>query len=66
MPRAERVPERWQRVALLLAILPFWTSYVVRSYAWTLVLAGSREGGMKQCKEPHPRTGIERSGSATT
>ncbi len=37
---AERVPERWQRTALLLAILPFWTSYVVRSYAWTLVLAG--------------------------
>ena len=38
---AERVPERWQRTALLLVILPFWTSYVVRSYAWTLVLAGN-------------------------
>ncbi len=36
---AYRVPERWQRTALLLAILPFWTSYVVRSYAWLLVLA---------------------------
>ena len=36
---AERVPRRWQRVALILAVLPFWTSYVVRSYAWTLVLA---------------------------
>ncbi len=36
---AERVPERWQRAALILAILPFWTSYVVRSYAWVLVLA---------------------------
>ncbi len=36
---AERVPKRWQRLALLLAILPFWTSYVVRSYAWLLVLA---------------------------
>jgi len=36
---AERIPERWQRTALLLAILPFWTSYVVRSYAWVLVLA---------------------------
>jgi spermidine/putrescine transport system permease protein len=33
------VPERWQRVALLLAVLPFWTSYVVRSYSWLLVLA---------------------------
>ncbi len=35
---AERVPQRWQRTALILAILPFWTSYVVRSYAWLLVL----------------------------
>ncbi len=35
---AHRVPERWQRLALMLAILPFWTSYVVRSYAWLLVL----------------------------
>lgn len=35
---AERVPERWQRMALMLAILPFWTSYVVRSYSWLLVL----------------------------
>ncbi len=36
---AERVPERWQRLALLAAVLPFWTSYLVRSYAWLLVLA---------------------------
>jgi spermidine/putrescine transport system permease protein len=33
-----RVPDRWQRLALLTAVLPFWTSYVVRSYAWALVL----------------------------
>ena len=39
---AFRVPPHWQRLVLLLAILPFWTSYVVRSYAWLLVLA--REG----------------------
>ncbi|WP_026319074.1 ABC transporter permease [Amorphus coralli] len=38
---AERVPERWQRIALICAILPFWTSYVVRSYAWLLVLANN-------------------------
>jgi spermidine/putrescine transport system permease protein len=43
---AFRVPQRWQRLALLLAILPFWTSYVVRSYAWLLVLA--REGLVNQ------------------
>jgi spermidine/putrescine transport system permease protein len=36
---AEVVPARWQRLALLLAVLPFWTSYVVRSYSWLLVLA---------------------------
>jgi spermidine/putrescine transport system permease protein len=36
---AERIPERWQRLALLAAVLPFWTSYLVRSYAWLLVLA---------------------------
>ena len=43
---AERVPRRWQRLAILLAILPFWTSYVVRSYAWLLVL--SRNGYINQ------------------
>jgi spermidine/putrescine transport system permease protein len=36
---AEIVPERWQRLGLMLAVLPFWTSYVVRSYSWLLVLA---------------------------
>ena len=35
---AFRIPARWQRLALLLAVLPFWTSYVVRSYSWLLVL----------------------------
>lgn len=40
---AEKVPSRWQRLALIMAILPFWTSYVVRSYSWLLVLS---EGGI--------------------
>jgi len=40
---AYQVPIRWQRLALVLAILPFWTSYVVRSYSWLLVLS---EGGV--------------------
>jgi len=35
---AFRVPACWQRLALLMAVLPFWTSYVVRSYSWLLVL----------------------------
>lgn len=36
---ATRVPPHRQRLWLGLAVLPFWTSYVVRSYAWLLVLA---------------------------
>lgn len=40
---AFRVPRHYRRLALLLAILPFWTSYVVRSYSWLLILS---EGGI--------------------
>ncbi|GIK99094.1 MAG: spermidine/putrescine ABC transporter permease [Alphaproteobacteria bacterium] len=36
---AYRVPARWQRLLLILIVLPFWTSYVVRSYSWLLVLS---------------------------
>jgi spermidine/putrescine transport system permease protein len=36
---ATQVAQRHQRLCLMLAVLPFWTSYVVRSYAWLLVLA---------------------------
>lgn len=35
---AYRVPARWQKLMLVLMILPFWTSYLVRSYAWSVVL----------------------------
>ncbi len=35
---AFHVPERWQKIVLILAVLPFWTSYVVRSYSWLLVI----------------------------
>ena len=36
---AEEIPPRYRRLALALAVLQFWTSYVVRSYAWSLVMA---------------------------
>ena len=36
---AFRIAPRWQRIILLLTILPFWTAYVVRSYSWLLVLS---------------------------
>lgn len=35
---AFHVPERWQKILLAVAVLPFWTSYVVRSYSWLLVI----------------------------
>ncbi|EJT04257.1 ABC transporter permease [Rhizobium sp. CCGE 510] len=35
---AEKIPRRYQRLALVLSILPFWTSYVIRSYSWLLIL----------------------------
>ncbi len=38
---AERVPKRLQRAVLILAILPFWTSYVVRSYSWLLLFSSN-------------------------
>ena len=36
---AFHVSGRWQKIILLLAILPFWTSYVVRSYSWLLIVS---------------------------
>jgi spermidine/putrescine transport system permease protein len=36
---ASVVPPKFQRLALVMAILPFWTSYVVRSYAWLLAIS---------------------------
>jgi ABC-type spermidine/putrescine transport system permease subunit I len=32
------VPAQFQRFALLLAIAPFWTSYILRLYAWQTIL----------------------------
>ncbi len=33
-----RAPERWQTALLFLAILPFWTNYLIRTYAWIVLL----------------------------
>lgn len=32
------VPEQYQRFALLFAIAPFWTSYILRLYAWQTII----------------------------
>ncbi len=34
-----RRPARWRNVLLLLLMLPFWTNFVVRTYAWKLILS---------------------------
>lgn len=31
-------PRRWKAVLLALAVIPFWTSFLVRTYAWVLIL----------------------------
>ncbi len=35
------VSPRWQRLALLLAIAPFWSSYVLRLYSWQTILSNN-------------------------
>jgi putrescine transport system permease protein len=33
-----RLPPRWQSVAMMLVIVPFWTSFLIRIYAWINIL----------------------------
>ena len=33
-----RLPKRWQGVAMMLVIVPFWTSFMIRIYAWINIL----------------------------
>lgn len=33
-----RAPARWQPIWLLLVLLPFWTNFLVRTYAWIFIL----------------------------
>jgi putrescine transport system permease protein len=32
------LPQRWQGVAMMLVIVPFWTSFLIRIYAWINIL----------------------------
>ena len=41
-----RAPRRWQPVLFMLVVLPFWTSFLIRIYAWTNIL--QREGLLNQ------------------
>jgi putrescine transport system permease protein len=33
-----RLPKRWQAIAMMLVIVPFWTSFLIRIYAWINIL----------------------------
>src|SRR5438270_1995502 len=33
-----RAPKRWQGILLFLVIIPFWTNFLVRTYAWMFIL----------------------------
>ncbi|TAH66578.1 MAG: ABC transporter permease [Rhodopseudomonas palustris] len=33
-----RLPARWQPIAMVLVIIPFWTSFLIRVYAWINIL----------------------------
>jgi spermidine/putrescine transport system permease protein len=35
---ARRAPARWRNLLLALVVLPFWTSFLVRMYAWIVLL----------------------------
>ena len=41
-----RAPRRWQPLLFLLVVLPFWTSFLIRIYAWINIL--QREGLLNQ------------------
>jgi spermidine/putrescine transport system permease protein len=33
-----RAPERWRNTLLMLVMIPFWTSFLIRTYAWVTIL----------------------------
>src|SRR6201996_6021061 len=41
-----RTPRRWQAVLVVLTVLPFWTSLLIRIYAWMNIL--ERDGPLNQ------------------
>jgi putrescine transport system permease protein len=41
-----RAPRRWQPLLFMLVVLPFWTSFLIRIYAWSTIL--QREGLLNQ------------------
>ena len=58
-----RLPRRWRTVALVLVVLPFWTNFLIRTYAW-IVLLNSR--GPDQPGPGGPRASSARRWSCCT
>jgi ABC-type sugar transport system permease subunit len=44
---AMRADPKWRTLLLILVIVPFWTSILIRSYAWIFILGGRR--GSRRC-----------------
>jgi spermidine/putrescine transport system permease protein len=44
-----QLPRRWRVVALILVVLPFWTNFLIRTYAWIVLLnsQGIVNGGLR-------------------
>jgi spermidine/putrescine transport system permease protein len=36
-----RASDRWRNLLMLLVMIPFWTSFLIRTYAWFQILAGN-------------------------
>ncbi|MEV1169222.1 ABC transporter permease [Nonomuraea sp. NPDC049784] len=35
-----QLPQKWKTVALVAIVLPFWTNFIIRVYAWIILLSG--------------------------
>lgn len=35
-----RLPRKWKTIALVAIVLPFWTNFIIRVYAWVILLSG--------------------------
>ncbi|MEU6718218.1 ABC transporter permease [Nonomuraea sp. NPDC046802] len=35
-----QLPRKWKTVALVAVVLPFWTNFIIRVYAWIMLLSG--------------------------
>jgi len=44
---ALKVSNRWKSALLLLVVIPFWTSFLIRTYAWMVILRS--EGVLNNC-----------------